>query len=724
MPNSSTISSAAFLERYFNWALFALLAMGFSSLLFTGSLDLPTAILVAVAFVFRGWLLYQDQSLQIPERWTGILTLGYVAFYLADYFLISGSFLSSTVHLVLFVMIVRMYSAHRDRDYYFLAALAFLEVLASAVLTVGSLFLITFIAFSIAAVAVVILMEMRWSNARSAADERASQTPAETRSLAHLLAGIAPAFVFLTLLAASFIFVILPRNSSGYLSAYAATSDFSTGFSDSVTLGRIGEIQRSSATVMHVTMDGASPGVSDLRWRGVALSRFDGHTWSSPHDLHIVPRARDGNFWLSATGPGGFSGWDTTHKRRYRVIMEPVGTNVFFLLATAESLEGDYRLVAADDTGAVFNLDAQHALRTYWGVSDLSQPSHVKLQTASDPYPAGILEENLQLPPLDGRIAHLAQQVSRSESTNFDKAAAIETYLRTHFGYSLQLSKTPPADPLSEFLFERKQGHCEYFASAMAVMLRTLGIPARIVNGFHGGEYNDLTGQYVVRASDAHSWVEVYFPGNGWVTFDPTPSVAADHAWGRTGLYLDAVSSFWRDWVIDYDLTHQGTLVRSTAQQTTNRFNSAQKLARSLYESSLQHARDFAAGYKRNPLRSIRMAALGFAVCLLALNGKRLGNAINAWQRSTRMRQPEQAATAWFRRMTKELGRRGWIKNPGDTPQDLAGKIVDPVLRGSVEEFNQCYELARFAGSSDDANSLGQLYDRIAKLSKREIPAK
>ena len=96
----------------------------------------------------------------------------------------------------------------------------------------------------------------------------------------------------------------------------------------------------------------------------------------------------------------------------------------------------------------------------------------------------------------------------------------------------------------------------------MAVMLRTLGIPARIVNGFHSGEFNDLTSQYVVRASDAHSWVEAFFPNYGWISFDPTPGVSTPvrSGWNRVGLYVDAMASFWRDWVINYDAGHQQTL--------------------------------------------------------------------------------------------------------------------------------------------------------------------
>ena len=116
-----------------------------------------------------------------------------------------------------------------------------------------------------------------------------------------------------------------------------------------------------------------------------------------------------------------------------------------------------------------------------------------------------------------------------------------------------------PHDPLANFLFERKQGHCEYFASSMAVMLRSLGIPARLVNGFRTGEFNDLTSQYVVRASNAHSWVEVFFPGYGWIAFDPTPgaSIQVRTGWSRIGLYMDAMASFWRDWVVNYDAGHQ-----------------------------------------------------------------------------------------------------------------------------------------------------------------------
>ncbi len=180
------------------------------------------------------------------------------------------------------------------------------------------------------------------------------------------------------------------------------------------------------------------------------------------------------------------------------------------------------------------------------------------------------------------RIPRLASQVAGSATNNYDKAAALEIYLKTHYGYTLQLLRTPVADPLANFLFERKQGHCEYFASSMAVMLRTLHIPSRVVNGFRSDEFNDVTGNYVVRAKNAHSWVEAYFPGYGWITFDPTPGgdVGTPEGWDRAMLYLDAAQSFWREWVISYDSSHQYILGQAAVSGTRNSWDRSRNWTR------------------------------------------------------------------------------------------------------------------------------------------------
>jgi hypothetical protein len=119
------------------------------------------------------------------------------------------------------------------------------------------------------------------------------------------------------------------------------------------------------------------------------------------------------------------------------------------------------------------------------------------------------------------------------------------------------------ADPLANFLFVRRRGHCEYFASAMTVMLRSIGVPARLATGFESGAYSRLTGQWVMRASDAHAWVEAWLPGRGWTTFDPTrptANAAASPALVGAALYLDAARAFWSRWVVNFDPTRQGAL--------------------------------------------------------------------------------------------------------------------------------------------------------------------
>jgi len=158
-PQSAAVLPAA-IQRFLEVSLYALVLTGFATLASTGSLDLPTVLFTGSALALRGYLLATRQTLIIPERATALLTIGYAIFYLADFFFISGAFINATVHLVLFVMVVRLFSAQRDRDFYFLSIIAFLMVLAAAVLTVDCVFLVMFTCFALVAVVTVILMEI------------------------------------------------------------------------------------------------------------------------------------------------------------------------------------------------------------------------------------------------------------------------------------------------------------------------------------------------------------------------------------------------------------------------------------------------------------------------------------------------------------------------------------------------------------------------------------
>jgi transglutaminase-like putative cysteine protease len=717
-PTTTLLPGA--LQRYFEVALYLLVLTGFGTLASTGGLGIATVVLVSAALLFRGYLLFQGRAWLIPERWTAFLTLGYVAFYLADYSLISGGFLKATVHLVLFVMVVRLFSAQRDRDFYFLSVIAFLMVLSAALLTVDSVFLLAFAVFMLMAVVCFILMEMRYASAKARVHSRESGMGLTYRKMATSLAVASPILVLCILLGAAAIFFLLPRASAGYLGAYAPGGEISTGFGDTVELGRIGEIQQSGSVVMHIQIDGDDRGSFDLKWRGIALGKFDGRVWSSNQAQHPLFPELDGRFVLPP--PPASVRKNSLHPIYYRVLMEPVGMNVFFLASTPESLEGNYGHVAIDDGGAVFDQDPEHPVNRYRASSAIEQTTASDLRTAGKTYPPDVLSSYLGLPALDRRIPRLAEQITASADNNYDKARALETYLRTHFGYTLQLSRTVPHDPLANFLFERKQGHCEYFASSMAVMLRTLGIPSRVVNGFRTGEFNDLTSQYVVRASNAHSWVEAYFPNYGWVAFDPTPGalIPARTGWSRASLYVDAMASFWREWIVNYDVGHQQSLAVSVGSHSRELLWALRQWWHRHYERLLAAARHGGSSVAGSPLRWSLGGGLIAALLLLVVNAQGLLRSLGKLRLAARPeKSPRRAATIWYERMTKRVARRGWRKSPTQTPDEFVSGIDDAGIRERVAEFTRHYESARFDDSVEDVRRLPELYEEISGNRRR-----
>ncbi|MFZ3341727.1 MAG: DUF3488 and transglutaminase-like domain-containing protein [Terriglobales bacterium] len=710
------IDLAKAIERYFNVALFLLVLSGFIMLASTGGLDLPAVTLVGLALLFRGFLLLTQREVQIPETWTTYLTLIYVLVYFADYFLLSGTFLAATIHLVLFLIVVRLFSLQRPRDHYLLAALSFLMVLASAVLTVGSAFVFAFAGFLLVAVLTFVLMEMRHSVAAEKTGQALAQATDTSfpRRVAYSLVAIAPALMILILAGSFLIFFFIPRVSSRYLTAYAPTSDVSTGFSDHLELGRIGQIQQSSSVVMHIEIDNDAQGLYELKWRGVALNVFDGHEWSNSFESRQLRMSGNGSYQLSPPDPPGL----LSVPRRaihYRVLMEPLGTNVFFLAEKPRDLTGNYRAISIDAGSAVYNLDLDHPISRYEADSELPQVDADSLRLASGAVPQGS-NAYLNLPPLDPRIPQLADEITASSPSNYDKALALEQYLRTHFGYTLQLPRARPRDPIANFLFERKQGHCEYFASSMAVMLRTLGIPSRVVNGFRGGEFNDLTGQYVVRASNAHSWVEAFFPGFGWISFDPTPaaSLPTHTGWSRIQLYVDAAASFWREWIINYDSSHQRQLGQDAATNTRHFLDDARRWIEQQHRALLRQARrahDHMVNFPVRWLGGLIAIAIGVMV---VLNIRRLVRALRAYSlRAHPSRAPRRAAALWYERMIARMARLGWRKSPSQTPSDFVAAIQEPVLRMKVATFTRHYESARFGKSADDAEALPKLYEEI-----------
>lgn len=167
-----------------------------------------------------------------------------------------------------------------------------------------------------------------------------------------------------------------------------------------------------------------------------------------------------------------------------------------------------------------------------------------ELRNASTEYPEEIRDRYLQLPgELPGRVVQLAKQIAREKPTPYDKAKAIESYLRTNYPYDLEVPAPPGDEDVADyFIFELRRGYCDYYATAMVVMARANGLPSRFVSGYASGSYDAPNARYRVRELDAHSWPEIYFPGIGWIEFEPTASQPEIERLQRTSGLPDAVT--------------------------------------------------------------------------------------------------------------------------------------------------------------------------------------
>jgi transglutaminase-like putative cysteine protease len=738
-PTSRVTSSAAShvappeIERLFQTSLFLLIVTGFATLASTGKLDLVSSVFVLCALVLRGYLLLRDIPFVIPRRVTSWLAVIYFLLFFVDFFFLSGrDVVTPAVHLVLFGMCVKLFNVERERDYFYLAVLSFLMVLAAAILTVDSGFLAAFGIFIVLAVFCFMVSEMRRS-ARLASNATTLAIPglrtrrrivSPMQRLSGSLVRTAALMVAAILTTGAVLFFAMPRISGGYLSRYAQSDAISVGFSDSVNLGEIGHIQQSSEVVAHIHIDGDTSGYHEIRLRGGVLTLFDGKRWTNPRGENAVLAQGFGRvFQLSSRATTVDRREEVRLARgpqldpiRYRILMEPLNTNIIFTIPAAQALFGSFREISVDDDRIFHNLDRERVVSIYEGVSDVSVPSPMTLDRLSAAMPPSIPDRYFQLPPvLDPRIPELAHKLTDSEPSTYRRALAIQNYLRTQFGYTLQLPTQATTDPLADFLFRRHRGHCEYFASSMAVLLRTVGIPSRVITGFRGAQFNEVNSTYIVRASDAHSWVEAFIPGAGWTTFDPTPAgnTPAMTAWTRAQLYLDAAREFWREWIVNYDAGHQQNLSVAGIRKTRSRIAAFRDWSIRQYERMLQSARRVHEAATHDPMRLLRPGLKLLAVlllCALPFAVVRIGK---LWRAASPRSSPRSASAILYLRMTRRLARRGYPRAPTQTPSEFAASIGDPTLRESVVRFTSVYEEARFGGSATAAANLPVLLEEV-----------
>jgi transglutaminase-like putative cysteine protease len=682
-------------ERFFELSLLGLVTAGYLAVAGSGFLDIPTVVLVAAGLTLRALLVTGLLRFELPMRLINMITISYIGFFVLDFFWVSGKLLESTVHLVCFLAVIKILTAQTNRDYAYTAVIALMELVAAAMLSNSLSFFIYLAIFLLCATSAFAGAEMRRAIRRPGAIANAKAGGARLGGrLAVLTGSVTAGILALTVV----LFIVLPRTANAAFRKLRPTGYHLTGFSSEVTLGQMGEIQKDSQPVMHVKPYWHSPMLaSDLKWRGAALSHFDGKTWTDHSD--------DGKVMLPQINPLTLAN-EAQRSRRdgirllYRVDLSLNDSDALFIAGVPEFLNIEHARVVRTATDS-YRLGAAPGESIRYEVSSFV-PSG--LQAAPAQLTAARRERYLQLPEMDPRIRELARQWA-GEAAGLDGAARVERHLRSEFGYSLEMPKAASPDPLADFLFTRRKGHCEYFASAMAVMLRSLGIPARIANGFQSGTYNPVSGMYIVRASDAHSWVEAYDAAAGWVTFDPTPSAprtAGNALLAKAGMYLDAAETFWQEWVVNYDLGRQITLAGKLEERTRRIQQAWQWLDFSAWKDNAKIYGPWAVG----------VALLG-AGGLLVWRRRPVWH----WRRGSRRDAASAAeATLLYERMLRSMKRRGFQKPAWFTPGEFAATLPESELGACVAEFTLGYQALRFGKEPQGGQRLELLLQRLERL--------
>jgi len=696
-------------ERFFQFSLLGLVASGYLAVAGSAYLDIPTIVLVGAGILLRALLVAGVVRLNLSERTATIAAAAYAGFFPVDYFLLSHDFLTATVHLVFFLAVVKILTATTNRDNLYIAIIAFLELLAAAILSINFNFFLCLALFLLFAIAALSSGEIRRSMRKASTTSRAGLRYFHSR-LALLAAWIALGILALT----AGMFFLLPRTADAALSTLTSHHVRVPGYSEHVTLGEIGQFKISSRAVMHVAIYGNQQ-MGSARWRGDVLTDFDGRTWSRPIGEAVAPvrgtMAVGGHISLGAH-PG--------QQRSYRVEFTDLESRTLFFAGTPETVEGLPDASTVDpETGCIRMVQSQTPGFRYDVFAVLEEPP----ETAPPIYPSPVLDSRhldryLRTPQIDPRIPDLARAMTAGAATDLARARAIEQRLRTDYTYTLELPQREVKDPLAEFLFVRRKGHCEYFASAMAVMLRTLQIPSRLVTGFQMGEYNPISDLWLVRASDAHSWVEAWIPGRGWTTFDPTPPDFSSHSmnlFSKFGLYMDAAETFWQQWVVGYDPDHQGTLT-DRVERTVRRLGVG-------WSDSLTGAGALWMGQVKGWLRRFGTAAV--VIVLLAYwlwsSGPGMWRALGMRRRVKRVRRGEvngADATLLYERMLHVMRRRGYQKPVWFTPLEFARSLPVSPMGRTVEEFTAAYNAVRYGGRSDAAPRLSTLLDELERPPK------
>jgi transglutaminase-like putative cysteine protease len=694
----------------------------------SGVLSSFTLVLV-VLFCALSW--YADPEMRLGQLFAratfgfNVVTLILLA---GSVFQVARSFpdvdLLPFLDFVLFLLVLKLCQRRGNRDYLQVYILSFLVMLAAAWLATSVVFIVGFGFYVLLATWTLVLFHLRREIEENYIVRHASESKAEQVTATRVLNSrrvVGPAFfattgavALLVLLGSSLVFAMVSRVGLGFILGGVRRPVGIAGFTDEVKLGMHGVISTDNQTVVlrsqipnitAMTDDNARDRViSSLYWRGTVYDTYDKGQWlrsredktrtqlssfQSPVELskgYLVtdpfevnpPRGRKASIGgaieqtieiVALSHPVAFA---LDRPVLFEIPPPPAGSFTAVDLEARWSDEVSLRMFRVNPTNPYDRRQAMTEFlgaryRVYSHEADRARPEHLaKEQLAPETF-----DNYLRIPAsLTARISALTGEIMTGQRTPAAKVQAVVGWLRRTHGYTTNLKRDERiADPLEDFLFAEKDGHCEYFASAAAILLRTGGVPTRYVNGFLGGEWNDLRQAITVRENRAHSWIEAYLGREGWVRVDATPALSRTAHMGKLRQLIDAAELFWGRWVVEYNASQQILL--------------AQRLGQRLGFSG----RSFVGGHRGTGLTR-RQALLfsGIVMLVIAVLSQRKRLLRWRWrQRAAEGNQRGQEPIARVYHATvRRLAAAGLPRRPWETPHEYLTRLENSQLEGGA----------------------------------------
>jgi len=699
-------------------ASYLMVACAFFALVAGGGVS-PLIALGGVLGLIASW--WWEAPLVRIERWSLWWTIGSIIalVYSVLTAVVSADFLEIGAQLLIWLIVAKAFNRRAARDWQQMYLLAFLMLVAGSVLNPDLTYGLCFLGFVIASTWALTLFHLRREMEDNLLVKHAADRASERVEVRRILDSRrivngrfflgTGALSFAVFLGAALVFLALPRVGVGFFLKGRGGLTLA-GFSDGVKLGGHGVIKNDATVVMRVEIAGryGSRDAPEIHWRGVAFDHYEHGQWSRSQDSprtqqNVDPSPTRDRRFLRWDGPdldaGGIEELEAKLVRQ-DIWLDPLDSDVLFgasaprIVDYAHTLRPRKQVAERNDEIRLDHGSTVHY--TVW--SELKPPPPEVLRAAGGGnLPAGY-QAYLQLPPqITRRTRDLARQITAGLTTEYDKVQAIRSWLVNNLTYTLVLVEPGEQEPVDFFLFDRKKGHCEYFASAFAVLARAVAIPTRQVNGFLGGEWNEYQSYVAVRAGDAHSWDEVYYPGAGWVTIDPTPPGDVD-ALGRGGKgwtarlsrFVDTLRFQWNKWVIEYDLVSQLSLFRQVGGALGGGASAIKLAAIAVKDAAVDHW-----------LIAAILAAVA-AVVLTRRRRRRPSGRAASYRPRSRTRS---GIAAIYDDVARALTRAGVPREAAVTPRELALRMAarGDRLAPQVGELTELYYAAEWGRRDDPA---------------------